>query len=45
MPTQLLSFVIAARFKLDEATLSMVIFANTLLAIITLLLVQKWLEG
>lgn len=43
MPTQLLTFVIAARFKLDEATLSLVIFANTILAIATLPVVQAWL--
>jgi predicted permease len=43
MPTQLLTFVIAARFRLDEATLSLVIFANTILAMATLPLVQAWL--
>jgi hypothetical protein len=43
MPSQLLSFVIAARFKLDEATLSFVIFGNTLLSLATLPLVHSWL--
>lgn len=45
MPSQLLSFVLATRFKLDEATLSMVIFGNTLLALLTLPLVRIWLVG
>lgn len=39
MPSQLLSFVIAGRFKLDEATLAFVILADTLLSLITLPLV------
>jgi predicted permease len=43
MPCQLLSFVIAARFKLDEATLSFVIFGNTLLSLLTLPLVHSWI--
>lgn len=45
MPGQLLSFVLATRFKLDEATLSMVIFGNTLLALVTLPFVRFWLLG
>ena len=40
MPSQLLSFVIASRFGLDEETLAFVIMADTLLAFITLPLLQ-----
>jgi hypothetical protein len=40
MPSQLLSFIIAGRFKLDEETLAFVIMADTILAFITLPLVQ-----
>ena len=35
MPSQLLSFVISSRFKLDEETLSTVILADTMLAFLT----------
>jgi predicted permease len=45
MPSQLLSFVIAGRFKLDEETLAFVIMADTLLAIVTLPLVHMWLAA
>ncbi|MFO1079058.1 MAG: AEC family transporter [Reyranellaceae bacterium] len=40
MPSQLLSFIIAGRFKLDEETLAFVIMADTLLAFLTLPLIQ-----
>jgi malate permease and related proteins len=40
MPSQLLSFIIASRFRLDEETLAFVIMADTLLAFATLPLVQ-----
>ncbi|MBV8186845.1 MAG: AEC family transporter [Alphaproteobacteria bacterium] len=43
MPSQLLSFIIAGRFKLDEETLAFVIMANTILAFVTLPLVQGFL--
>jgi len=41
MPSQLLSFVIAGRFKLDEETLAFVIMADTLLSCVTL----PWIAG
>jgi hypothetical protein len=40
MPSQLLSFIIAGRFELDEETLAFVIMADTILAFVTLPLVQ-----
>ena len=40
MPSQLLSFVIASRFKLDEATLAFVIMADTLVGFLTLPIVH-----
>ncbi|WP_421996085.1 AEC family transporter [Reyranella sp.] len=40
MPSQLLSFVIAGRFGLDEETLAFVIMADTILAFATLPLIQ-----
>jgi predicted permease len=43
MPSQLLSFIIAGRFKLDEETLAFVIMVNTILAFATLPLVQMML--
>jgi len=43
MPSQLLSFVIAERFKLDETTLSFVIVGNTILCLVTLPLVLSYL--
>ena len=43
MPSQLLSFIIAARFKLDEETLAFVILIDTILALITLPLVRALL--
>ncbi len=43
MPSQLLSFVIAGRFKLDEETMAFVIMADTLLAFATLPLIHWWL--
>ncbi|MEJ0001425.1 MAG: AEC family transporter [Verrucomicrobiota bacterium] len=45
MPSQLLSFVIAGRFKLDEETLAFVIMADTILAFITLPLVHAHLAA
>ncbi|MDX2079876.1 MAG: AEC family transporter [Terrimicrobiaceae bacterium] len=43
MPSQLLSFVIASRFRLDEATLSAVIFGTTIVSLFTLPVIQAWL--
>lgn len=43
MPSQLLSLVIASRYRLDEATLSAVIFGTTLLSLLTLPVVHAWL--
>jgi len=43
MPSQLLSFVIAGRFKLDEETMAFVIMADTLLGFVTLPLVGSLL--
>ncbi len=45
MPSQLLSFVIASRFRLDEGTLSAVIFGTTILSLFTLPVIQAWLLG
>jgi predicted permease len=43
MPSQLLSFIMAGRCKLDEQTLAFVIMAETILAFVTLSLVQSLL--
>jgi predicted permease len=43
MPSQLLSFVIAGRFKLDEETLAFVILVDTVLGFMTLPLVRALL--
>ena len=43
MPSQLLSFIIAAKFKLDEETLAFVILVDTVLAFVTLPLVHALL--
>lgn len=40
MPSQLLSLVIAGKFRLDEETLAFVILANTLLGVLTLPMVK-----
>ncbi len=45
MPSQLLSFVIAGRFKLDDQTLAFVIMADTILAFATLPLVHRLLAS
>lgn len=42
MPSQLLSFIIAGKFKLDEETLAFVIMVDTVLAFVTLPLVQTF---
>lgn len=44
MPSQLLSFIIAGRFKLDEETMAFVIMADTVLALVTLPLVHSLLR-
>jgi predicted permease len=44
MPSQLLSFIIAGRFKLDEETMAFVIMADTVLAFVTLPLVHSLLR-
>ncbi|MFO1086811.1 MAG: AEC family transporter [Reyranellaceae bacterium] len=44
MPSQLLSFIIAGRFKLDEQTMAFVIMADTVLAFATLPLVHAFLR-
>jgi predicted permease len=43
MPSQILSFVIAGKFKLDEETLAFVIMVDTILAFVTLPLVRMLL--
>jgi hypothetical protein len=43
MPSQLLSFIIAGKFKLDEQTLAFVIMVDTILAFVTLPLIQRML--
>jgi predicted permease len=43
MPSQLLSFVIASKFKLDDESLAFVIMVDTLLAFVTLPLVHSLL--
>jgi predicted permease len=43
MPSQLLSFVIASKFKLDDESLAFVIMIDTLLAFVTLPLVHEFL--
>ena len=43
MPSQLLSFIIAGKFKLDEETLAFVIMVDTVLAFVTLPLVRALL--
>ncbi|KAK6020052.1 transporter, auxin efflux carrier family protein [Ostertagia ostertagi] len=43
MPSQLLSFIIAGKFKLDEETLAFVIMVDTILAFVTLPLVRTLL--
>ena len=43
MPSQLLSFIIAGKFKLDEETLAFVIMVDTILAFVTLPLVRMLL--
>lgn len=45
MPSQLLSFIIAGRFKLDEETMAFVIMVDTLLAFVTLPLVLALLPS
>lgn len=40
MPSQLLSFIIAGKFKLDEETLAFVIMVDTILAFVTLPLIR-----
>jgi predicted permease len=45
MPSQLLSFIIASRFKLDEETLAFVIMGDTLLAFLTLPLIQTFIAN
>jgi predicted permease len=45
MPSQLLSFIIATRFKLDEETLAFVILIDTVLALLTLPLVHSFLSA
>ncbi len=45
MPSQLLSFVIAGRFKLDDETLAFVIMADTLMAFVTLPVVHSLLAS
>jgi predicted permease len=45
MPSQLLSFIIAAKFKLDEETLAFAIMVNTILAFVTLPLVHALLTA
>lgn len=45
MPSQLLSFIIATRFKLDEETLAFVILIDTVLALLTLPLVHSFLPA
>lgn len=45
MPSQLLSFVIAGKFKLDEETLAFAIMADTLLAFVTLPVVHTLLAA
>lgn len=44
MPSQLLSFIIAGRFKLDEETMAFVIMADTVLAFVTLPLIHSLLR-
>ena len=44
MPSQILSFVIAGRFKLDEETLAFVICFDTILSFITLPLIRMMLS-
>ena len=43
MPSQLLSFIIAGKFKLDEETLAFVIMVDTILAFVTLPIVRTLL--
>ncbi len=43
MPSQLLSFIIAGKFKLDEETLAFVIMVDTILAFVTLPIVRALL--
>lgn len=43
MPSQLLSFIIASKFKLDEETLAFVIMVDTILAFVTLPVVRTLL--
>ncbi|SJZ80683.1 hypothetical protein SAMN02745126_02367 [Enhydrobacter aerosaccus] len=45
MPSQLLSFIIAGKFKLDEETLAFVIMVDTILAFVTLPLVRSLLPS
>ncbi|MCA0304389.1 MAG: AEC family transporter [Proteobacteria bacterium] len=45
MPSQLLSFIIAGKFKLDEETLAFVIMVDTILAFVTLSVVRSVLAG
>ena len=45
MPSQLLSFIIAGRFRLDEETLAFVIMVDTILAFVTLPLVRSLLPA
>ncbi|MGD9883251.1 MAG: AEC family transporter [Reyranella sp.] len=44
MPSQLLSFIIAGRFKLDEQTMAFVIMADTVLAFVTLPFIHSLLR-
>ena len=43
MPSQLLSFIIAGKFKLDEETMAFVIMVDTVLAFVTLPLIRALL--